>query len=51
MNSASSIAQLAAPRAVHRTSVEGLELGAESRAKSSSVFMDGRHKAGHDGFW
>jgi hypothetical protein len=30
--------------------VEVLERGAGSRATSGSVFMGGRHKAGHDGF-
>jgi hypothetical protein len=28
-----------------------LERGAESRATSGSVFMGGRHKAGHDGLF
>jgi hypothetical protein len=33
-----------------RQGVETPERGAVSRAISKTQFMDGRHKAGHDGF-
>jgi hypothetical protein len=49
MNSNLSMAQLAAPRAAHPTrALEYLSVARASRANPSTVFLGGRHKAGHD---